>query len=236
MKCAKITGTISNTKVGIIMKRVILAVLIALLPVSFAEGAGKFAAFPTIGVCTSDSVRYRSQPDTKADVWGRLRKGDKVIVDGQRVVRGETWYEILPSDAQDSAYVYGKYLKPYYDESTQRSRAGKLILDVLQVYSPYEEYDYYDEYGGPEVRRKYNREGWLVRVEAWKPGCSFGNDADEDKNISIGDYIGKLNKILGEPDKMNGSEWIYNAGDYATFTFRIKDGKITRMIYEDKKN
>ncbi|MBQ3456988.1 MAG: hypothetical protein IJG36_11160 [Synergistaceae bacterium] len=46
------------------------------------------------------------------------------------------------------------------------SRAGKLILDVLQVYSPYEDY----------------------------------------------------------------------AGNYATFTFRIKDRKITRMIYEDKKN
>ena len=92
------------------MKRVILAMLTALLFVSFAEGAGKFADFPTIGVCTGDSVRYHSKPSTKAEVWGSLSKNMKVVVESQKVVDGETWYEISPKDAQDSAYVYGEYL------------------------------------------------------------------------------------------------------------------------------
>ena len=39
--------------------------------------------------------------------------------------------------------------------------------------------------------------------------------------------------ILGEPDELSSSEYRYLAGDYAVFTFKIQDGKITRMIYEE---
>jgi len=216
------------------MKRSLIVMLIVLLCSTICYGRERFAAFPTIGVCTGSYVRYRAEPNTDADIWGRLQNGDKVIVVGQTVVDGEIWYEILPSNAQDSAFVYGKYLKPYYDENTQQSRAGKLIMDILQVYSPYKDNDYYSEYGGEEVKRKYGRDGWLRRVEAWKSGCSFGNDADTDKNINIGDNVSKLEKVLGEPDDMSGSEWIYTAGDYATLTFRVRDGKIVRMIYEEE--
>ena len=217
------------------MKRLILAVLIALLCASFAECAGKFAAFPTIGVCTGDSVRYRAKPDTKSEIWGSLALNEKVIVDSLKVIDGEIWYEILPKDAQDSAYVYGKYLSPYFDEEAQKSPIHNIVIDILQVYSPYEDYDYYTEYGGEEVKRTYDKSGWLVRVEAWKKGCSFGNDGhDESKNISIGDDVSKLAKILGEPGKKSGSEYEYTAGT-SSLTFRIDDGKITRMIYEDKK-
>ena len=217
------------------MKRVILAMLTALLFVSFAEGAGKFADFPTIGVCTGDSVRYHSKPSTKAEVWGSLSKNMKVVVESQKVVDGETWYEISPKDAQDSAYVYGEYLAPYFDEAAQKSPVNKIVIDILQVYSPYKDNDYYTEYGGEEVRRTYDESGWLVRVEAWKPGCSFGNDGQgESKNITIGDNAGKLTKLFGDPDKKSDSECEYTAGS-SSLTFRIEDGKITRMIYEDKK-
>ncbi len=217
------------------MKRLILAVLIALLLVSFAEGAGKFAAFPTVGVCTGDSVRYRAKPDTKSEIWGSLSLNEKVIVDGQKVIDGETWYEILPKDAQDSAYVYGKYLAPYFDEEAQKSPVHAMVIDILQVYSPYEEYDYYTEYGGEEVKRTYDKSGWLVRVEAWKPGCSFGNDGqDESKNITIGDDVSKLTKLFGEPNMKSDSEYEYTAGT-SSLTFKTENGKITRMIYEDRK-
>lgn len=217
------------------MKRIILAVLIALLLVSFAEGAGKFAAFPTIGVCTGDSVRYRAKPDTNAEIWGSLSKNMKVIVESQKVVDGETWYEIAPKDAQEFAYVYGKYLVPYFDEEAQKSPVNKMVVDILQVYSPYEDEDYYTEYGGEEVKRTYDKSGWLVRVEAWKKGCSFGNDGqDESKNITIGDDVSKLAKLFGEPDNKSDSECEYTAGT-SSLTFKIENGKITRMIYEDKK-
>ncbi len=218
------------------MKRIILAMLIALLLVSFAEGAGKFAAFPTIGVCTGDSVRYRAKPDTNAEIWGSLSKNMKVVVESQKVIDGETWYEIKPKDAQEMAYVYGKYLVPYFDEEAQKSPVNKMVIDILQVYSPYEDEDYYTEYGGEEVKRTYDKSGWLVRVEAWKKGCSFGNDGqDESKNITIGDDISKLAKLFGEPDRKSDSECEYTAGS-SSLTFKIENGKITRMIYEDKKN
>ncbi len=97
---------------------------------------------------------------------------------------------------------------------------------MLQTYSPYEEYDYYGEYDyEPEVKRDY-RSGWLSRVEAWNPGSHFGE-------IEIGDSVSKLNQILGEPDSSSKSEYRYLAGDYAVFTFKIQDEKITRMIYEE---
>ena len=234
MKYAKIIAIVSNTKGGIIMKRVILAVLIVLSCVSFAECAGRFAAFPTVGVCTGSSVRYRAAPNADADIWGKLQDGERVIVDGQTSVDGEVWYEILPKNAQESAYVYGKYLAPCYSESFQESRVGKLIIDILQVYSPYKDYDYYTEYGGEEVKRKYDKSGWLVRVEAWKSGCAFGNDGDNSKNIYIGDSTNKLSEILGDPDKKSDSELVYMAGDSeSSLTFRIENGKITRMIYEE---
>lgn len=216
------------------MRRIILAILIVLSCVSFAECAGKFASFPTIGVCTGDSVNYRAQPGTKAEIWGKFNKNTKVIVDSRKVVDGETWYEVYPPNAQDTAYVHGKYLVPYFDEEAQKSPVNKTVIKILLTYCPYRDYDYWGEYDGefdyPEVTRTYNKQGWLMGVEAWNPSKDFGFG-----DIHIGDDAGKLTKILGEPDKKSGSEYEYTAGT-SSLTFRIENGKITRMIYEDKEN
>ena len=208
------------------MRKVISSVLVLLLCSSACYASSRFVAFPTVGVCTGDYVRYRARPDTNADIWGRLHTGEKVIVDGQKRVNGEVWYEILPKNAQDSAFVFGKYLTPYYDEATQKSPAGKLIIQVFQTYAPDQDNDYYDGDDSPEVKRTYNKQGWLVKVEAWKPGCTFGD-------IEIGDSTSKLTRILGDPDTKSASEWEYEAGDYAILAFRVKNGKITRMVYEE---
>ena len=206
--------------------RKILAVVVILAVCSVCEAEGGFVDFPTVGMCTGDYVRYRAKPNTNAEIRGRMYTGEKVIVDGMTSVNGETWYEILPPNAQDSAFISGKYMTPYYDEDMQKSPAGRLIVEVLQTYAPREDYDYYNEYDdSPEVKRKY-RDGWLARVEAWNPGSYFGE-------IEIGDRVSKLNQILGEPDSSSKSQYRYSAGDYATFTFKIEDGKITRMIYEE---
>ena len=207
--------------------RKILAVIFAfIMCVSACEAGGRFAAFPTVGVCTGSYVRYRANPDTDSDIWGRLQVGEKVIVDGQTSVDGEIWYEILPKNAQDSAFVFGKYLVPYYDEEIQQSPVGKMIIKILQTYAPYLDDDYYDEDNSPEVKRFYGDDGWLVKVEAWNPGSNFGE-------IGIGDNASKLTEILGEPDSESRTERRYIAGEFGSITFRIKDGKITRMIYED---
>ena len=203
-----------------------VAVAFVVMCVTVCEAASRFVAFPTVGVCTGSYVRYRSNPDTESDIWGRLSVGEKVIVDGQTAVDGEIWYEILPKNAQDSAFVFGKYLVPYYDEEIQQSTIGKMIIEILLTYAPNLDNDYYDEDNSPEVKRFYGDDGWLLRVEAWNSGSKFGE-------IEIGDNVSKLTKILGEPDSESSSEWRYIAGEFGSVTFRIKDGKITRMIFDE---
>ena len=54
------------------MKRLILVILIALLLVSFSEGAERFATFPALGRCTGTRVRYRDTPGTDGEIIRRL--------------------------------------------------------------------------------------------------------------------------------------------------------------------
>lgn len=230
---AKITGTVSIHEGGIIMRKILVVFTVFILCVSACEARTRFVGFPTLGECTGNYVRYRAEPATDATIWGRLSVDERVIVVGQKVVDGEIWYEILPKNAQDSAFVFGKYLVPLFSEEFQQSPFNKLIIDVLQTYSPYEDADYWGEYDGefeyPEIKRRYNRQGFLARVELWNQSNVFGFG-----DIHIGDNAGKLREILGEPDDETSSELQYMTGSYATFTFRVKNGKITRMIYEEQ--
>ena len=196
--------------------------LAAILAVcSVCEAKARFAALPAIGMCTGDYVRYRGQPNTKAGIYGRMHNGEKVIVESRTSVKGVTWYEILPYGTQNVAFISGKYITPCYDEGVQRSPAGRLIPEI------HKQYYYYDDFNedGPEIKCTY-RDEWLVRVEIWDTENSFGD-------VKVGDKVSKLNQFLGEPDELSSSEYRYIAGDYAVFTFKIHDGKITRMIYEE---
>ncbi len=92
-----------------------------------SEAATKFVAFPTVRVCTEANVRYRGNPDTDSDIWGRLNVGEKVIVEGQTAVDGKICYEISPKNAQDSAFVFGKYLIPYYDNVNTQPENLRLL-------------------------------------------------------------------------------------------------------------
>lgn len=205
------------------MRKIAALVVVILAVCSVCEANGRFVALPAIGMCTGDYVRYRAQPNTEAEIWGRMHKGEKVVVESRTSVNGETWYEILPHDTQDVAFISGKYMTPCYDEDVQRSPAGRLIPEIHTTYYFYD--DYNDD--GPEIECTY-RDDWLVRVEIWDTENSFGD-------VHVGDKVSKLKQILGEPDELSGSKYIYiySAGDYATFTFKIADGKITRMIYEE---
>ena len=136
----------------------VLAVILAVC--SVCEAKSRFAALPTIGMCTGDYVRYHAQPNTKAEFYERMHNGEKVIVESRTSVKGEIWYEISPYGTQDIAYISGKYLTPCYDEDVQRSSAGRLIPEIHKVYY------YYDDSNedGPEFECTY-RDEWLVRVE-----------------------------------------------------------------------
>ena len=96
------------------MKKLLAAIILLCLLSSGALAAAKFRDFPAQGVCTGNYVRYRTDPDTEADIVGRLFKGDRVTVLSQTSVYGEIWYEIEdPEEHEDSTYwVYGEYIRP----------------------------------------------------------------------------------------------------------------------------
>ncbi|MBQ4469377.1 MAG: SH3 domain-containing protein [Synergistaceae bacterium] len=95
------------------MKKLFAAIILLCLLSSGAFAAAKFRDFPAQGVCTGDYVRYRTDPDTDADIVGRLFKGDRVTVLSQTSVYGEIWYEIEdPEDEDSTVWVYGDYIRP----------------------------------------------------------------------------------------------------------------------------
>ncbi|MBQ7593177.1 MAG: SH3 domain-containing protein [Synergistaceae bacterium] len=202
----------------------LLVMLVSFIFASFsqAQAREKFVTFPAIGQCTGTYVRYRSDPDTESEIVGRLNAPERVVVFGQTAVDGEVWYEIGDPHGQDSAFVFGKYIKPLFNETSQQSPVHKLIFDILMSYGLTEEHDDYD---GPNVRRKYDKAGNLVKIEAWREGCTFGD-------ISIGDEVNKIEEVLGSPDSWDEEEWEYEIEDFE-ITFHLKNGKITRMIYEE---
>ena len=187
-----------------------------------ANALERFSKFPAIGQCTGTYVRYRSDPDTESEILGRLNAPERVIVFDQTAVNGEIWYEIGNPEGQDSVFVFGKYIKPLFDETDQQSQIYKLVYDILTTYGLTEKTDYYD---GPDVRRKYDEAGNLIRVDARKKGCAFGE-------IKIGDDVDKLEEILGAPDGNEEDQWIYELDNFS-ITFKLNDGKINRMIYEE---
>ena len=201
-----------------------LAILLAIVIIftSPVYALERFVNFPSIGQCTGTYVRYRSDPDTESEILGRLNAPERVVVLGQTAVDGEVWYEIGNPHSQDSAFVFGKYIKPLFDETDQQSAFYKLFYDILITYGPTKEHDDYD---GPEVRRKYDEAGNLIRVDARNKDCAFGN-------IKIGDDVSKLEEILGSPDGDEEDQWIYEL-DNVSITFKFDDGKINRMIYEE---
>ena len=101
----------------------VLAVILAVC--SVCEAKTRFAALPAIGMCTGDYVRYRGQPNTKAEIYGRMHNGEKVIVESRTSVKGVTWYEILPYGTQNIAFISGKYMTPCYDGGCAEVSGGK---------------------------------------------------------------------------------------------------------------
>lgn len=205
------------------MRKIFTALIAAVICMSSpAMSSERFISFPAIGICTGTYVRYRDNPDTDGEILGRLNAPERVIVFGQTVTDGEIWYEIGNPQGQDSAFVFGKYIRPMFNETSQQSELCKFIFSIMMNYGLTEGSDYYE---GPQVSRKYDSAGGLVRVEAWRKGCSFGD-------VNIGDESGKVREILGEPDSMDDSEWVYRL-ERSRVRFMLEDGKITRMIYEE---
>lgn len=204
--------------------RKVLAVLAVLICSSFCEARERFITFPALGKCTGKYVRYREAPDIDSKILGRLNKPERVIVLGRTAVNGQIWYEIEDPKSDKTAFVFGKYIVPYYNETAQQSPIVKLIVNILHTYGITEEQSKF--YDGPKVNTDYNEIGELAAVEAWKNGSVFGE-------ICIGDDVKVLEEILGEPDIKRNTDWAYKAGKNTVVGFLLEDGKIRKMIYSE---
>ena len=223
VKYVKITGTVSNTKGGITMKRIFLVILIALLCVPFAECAERFVTFPALGRCTGTYVRYRDIPGTDGEIVGRLNSPERVIVIGQTVTDGDLWYEIEDPRAEATAFVFGKYIAPVFDETTQQSELYRMLVSIFQSYGITKEKAMFNN--GPSIEIEHTDDAGIFQLDVWEKGCSFGD-------VNIGDDRKKLREILGEPDVMSESEWEYRLDTDIIFTFRFTDSRISHMSYQ----
>ena len=62
-------------------KKILLAFVLCVAVVASAWGEARiFAEYPTLGECTGDNVRIRSEPNTNSEIVGRLNEYDKIIV------------------------------------------------------------------------------------------------------------------------------------------------------------
>ena len=203
------------------MRKSIIIIMIMLFFVSAdANAAERFMTFPALGVCTGISVRYREDPDTEAEILGRLNAPEKVIVLSQTAVESEIWYEIENPLEDSVAWIFGKYVSPAFDETTQQSEIYNLIVNIIQNYGITPEKAELNHIKDIKTRYKANN---LIYVEIWNKKSSFGD-------IHIGDSSIKIIDTLGTPDRRNDSEFEYRAGEKIRLDFHIKNGKITRMI------
>ena len=203
--------------------------MILLCAFGVSEASERFVAFPAIGTCTGTYVRYREDPDTEANIIGRLNKPQNVIVLSQTATNGEVWYEIEDPERDSTAWVFGKYIVPLFNETTQRSELYPIAVAVMQDYGINKKKA--KLYSGPKVNTEYRHDN-LAALEAFRKGNAF-RTANGD--IHIGDNEEKLTDALGIPDRKDGIKCTYIEFEGKEidiiFTFDVENGKITRMSF-----
>ena len=202
------------------MRKSILIMMMLLFLSTAAYAGERFMIFPALGVCTGTYVRYREEPDTESEILGRLNAPEKAVVLSQTAVDGEIWYEIENPLNDSEAWIFGKYIRPAFDETTQQSEIYNLIVNIIQNYGITPEKA--DLNRTSDVKTNYEANN-LTYVEVWNKTLSFGD-------IHIGDSTGKIIEVLGTPDIQSDSEYEYRTGEKTRLNFHIKNGKITRMI------
>lgn len=199
----------------------IFTLILIMFSCNVCDALERFVTFPAIGKCTGTYVRYRENPDTEANILGRLNKPQNVIVLSQTAINGEVWYEIEDPERDSTAWVFGKYIVPLFSEATQRSELYPIVVSVMQDYGINKTKA--KLYSGSKVNTEY-RNNNLAAVEVFRKGNAFAD-------IKIGDNEEKLTDILGIPDRKDGIKCTYIEGKDIILVFDVKNGKITRMLF-----
>ena len=219
----------------IIKKITLIALLIAL----FASCTESSAQYPTIGQCTGNNVRVRSEPNTASEILGSLNEYDNVIVLDSVKSGRNIWYEIDNNQNLDKAYVFGKYI----ELRQQISPLEKLLIDLKLTFgaTPQKATLLDGTYKTRDISRTDEGnllhiaidlgdyqlmylDGELVDAEVRRGDKPFGS-------IHVGDSTETLRRELGEPADKSEYSWEYQYGEMTFITFMLKDDRITNMNY-----
>ncbi len=204
-----------------------LALILAGIFLTSNSAFASFTNFPAFGICTATNVRIREDPDTSNStrVVGRLDGSERVIILSQTSIDGESWYEIdmslknFTNDSVDdsekveTAWVFGNFITPLYDDERLQENIMKLLLHLNQNHA-----------NNPNAKFK---SGWLTSLRISKGDIMA-------KALRIGDSITTLTNFLGKPDRRNNEKYIYRADDNTSLSFTIRNGKISGFNLESR--
>lgn len=213
-----------------------------------SSGAGQTVPeYPVPGQCTGDGVRLRAEPAAEAEVVGHVDREDFLYILGERLVDGETWYEVDHPARPEQAWISGRYLET--DRAGSVSPAHALVwrveldfgatlvktralfgeplrseIDMVRVEAASQE--------NPAVTFVYPLhtaryvDGRLSKVHVVAKGTGFGP-------LHVGDPAEKVTELLGAPDEERDGGLIYHgdAGPSREFLFGLKDGVVRELLY-----
>lgn len=84
--------------------------------------------YPVPGRCIGDGVRLRAEPAAEAEVVGHVDREDFLYVLSERLVDGETWYEVDHPARPERVWISGRYLET--DRAGHVSPAHALVWRV----------------------------------------------------------------------------------------------------------
>lgn len=191
---------------------------------------------------------YRRRcPAAEAEVVGHVDREDFLYILGERLVDGETWYEVDHPARPEQAWISGRYLET--DRAGSVSPAHALVwrveldfgatlvkaralfgeplrseIDMVRVEAASQE--------NPAVTFVYPLhtaryvDGRLSKVHVVAKGTGFGP-------LHVGDPAEKVTELLGAPDEERDGGLIYHgdAGPSREFLFGLKDGVVRELLY-----
>lgn len=241
--------------------KISLAVLFCVIAVSNAFGEARiFVEYPTLGECTRDNVRLRSEPNTNSEIIGKLDEYGKIIVLRNVKSGNDLWYEVENPEGKGEAYVFGKYLLPAYRQEFQRSKGAKFLTDIRLTYGSTPEKMLALSSKPKKLTRRNHDTGYPVVIGDWGDYRVFYWDTVNERmgylkslevksgnkpfgSINIGDSTEKLLRELGSPTNKSSNLWEYEiflygydeeadeCVDSIIFRFTIEDKKVSQMYY-----
>ena len=227
-----------------------ICLALVLLAIALTAGAARGEDYPTLGLCTGNGVRLRSEPSTKdvSNITGRVNDFDQLILLGETSVDGETWYRVEHPTRRGAAWIFGKYVEPYRGDAAG-TPAHDMAIQVRMAFGltpekarallgkPKKETkrkfhfdpanaDYLEvilEY--PAFRLRY-LQGRLRHVEVSGGKASFGE-------IRVGDRMEKVREALGVPSSEGNEGWSYEVTPIEELLFEERDGRVFRMTWDE---